>query len=113
MGFSASPAEIQAFSTRMKDKHDAIDGMIRNSESRANDVNNPSFQGAAGKAFQTSMTEYLIAARALNEALYTASDNVASVASSISDSEIDNAQQFMATDPAADIPTPQLNMGTN
>ncbi|GGN86118.1 WXG100 family type VII secretion target [Nocardia rhizosphaerihabitans] len=111
MGFSASPAEIQAFSTRMKDKHDAIDGMIRKSEGHATDVNNPSFQGAAGRAFQASMTDYLAAARALNEALYTSSDNVASVASSISDSEIDNAQQILASGEPADS-VPQLNLKT-
>ncbi|MEU3010715.1 WXG100 family type VII secretion target [Nocardia asteroides] len=111
MGFSASPAEIQTFSQKMKDKHDAIDGMIRKSEGHATDVNNPSFQGAAGQAFQTSMSDYLTAARALNEALYTASDNVASVASSISESEIDNAQQILAGAETGDS-VPQLNLNT-
>ncbi|MEV6216340.1 WXG100 family type VII secretion target [Nocardia sp. NPDC051833] len=107
MGFNATPAEIQAFSTKMKDKHDAIEGMIRNAEGHASDVNNPAFQGAAGKAFQSTMGDYLTSARRLNEALYQASDTVSTIAATISDEEVDNAQQILA-ETAADTPT--LNM---
>lgn len=105
MGFNATPAEIQAFSTRMKDKHDAIQGMITRAEGHANDVNSPAFQGAAGQAFQTSMREYLDNATKLNNALYEASDTVSTIASKIDDAEVDNAQQI--------IQAQQLNMDTS
>lgn len=99
MGFNATPEEIQVFSTRMKDKHDAIQGMITRAEGNANDVNSPAFQGAAGQAFQTSMREYLDNAKKLNEALYQASDTVSSIAGKISDAEVDNAQQITQGSP--------------
>lgn len=106
MGFNADPAEIQAFSTRMKDKHDAIEGMIRNAEGHASNVNNPAFQGAAGKAFQQVMESYLVSARKLNEALYNTSENVASISRTITDEEVDNAQQIIAETAEA----PKLNI---
>ncbi|MEV0433747.1 WXG100 family type VII secretion target [Nocardia sp. NPDC050413] len=102
MGFNATPAEIQAFSTRMKDKHDAIQGMITRAEGHASDVNSPAFQGAAGQAFQNSMQEYLANAKKLNDALYQASDTVSTIASTIDDKEVENAQQI--------IQSGQLNM---
>ncbi|MFE6923333.1 WXG100 family type VII secretion target [Nocardia sp. NPDC057663] len=110
MGFSASPAEIESFSTRMKDKHDTIEAMIRNSEGHATNVNNPAFQGAAGEAFQKAMTSYLESARALNNQLYNSSDNVSKIAKTITDEEVDNAQQIIAE--SADTPTPTLNMNS-
>lgn len=104
MGFNATPDEIRAFSGRMKDKHDAIQGMITRAEGHASDVNSPAFQGAAGKAFQSSMQEYLTNAKKLNEALYDASDKVSTIAGKIDDTEVDNAQQI--------IQAQQLNMNT-
>ncbi|WP_410873793.1 WXG100 family type VII secretion target [Nocardia sp. A7] len=95
MGFNATPDEIRAFSGRMKDKHDAIQGMITRAEGHASDVNSPAFQGAAGQAFQNSMQEYLANAKKLNEGLYAASDTVSQIAGQIDDTELDNAQQII------------------
>lgn len=103
MGFNATPEEIRVFSTRMKDKHDAIQGMITRAEGNASDVNSPAFQGAAGQAFQSSMAEYLSNAKKLNEALYQASDTVASIAEKIEVAEDSNAQEI--------VQGAQLNMG--
>ncbi|MGW6724461.1 WXG100 family type VII secretion target [Nocardia sp. NPDC055029] len=104
MGFNATPEEIRVFADRMKTKHDDIQGMITRAEGHTNDVNSPAFQGAAGKAFQSSMQEYLQNAKNLNEALYTASDTVASIAGKITDAEVDNAAQIVKSS------DPQLNM---
>ncbi|MEV0333029.1 WXG100 family type VII secretion target [Nocardia sp. NPDC050717] len=103
MGFNATPAEIQAFSTKMKDKHDAIQGMITRAEGHANDVNSPAFQGAAGQAFQTSMREYLDNASKLNTALFEASDKVSQIAGLITDEEVDNASQIVKAGPQLNI----------
>ncbi|MFD6391332.1 WXG100 family type VII secretion target [Nocardia sp. NPDC060259] len=97
MGFSAEPAEIKSFSESMKVKHDDINAMILRADGLAQDVNNPAFQGAAGTAFQQSMTSYLNAARSMNQKLFESSDNVATVANTISETEIGVAQEIIAS----------------
>ncbi|MFD6267787.1 WXG100 family type VII secretion target [Nocardia asteroides] len=97
MGFSADPGEIKIFSDNMKLKYDAINGMIQRADGLAQDVNSPAFQGAAGEAFQRSMTSYLNAARSMNQKLHESSDKVSTVASTISEDEITNAQEILAS----------------
>lgn len=102
MGFNATPDQIRAFSEKMNAKHADIQGMITRAEAHANDVNNPSFQGEAGRAFQTSMQEYLSNAKKLNDALDAAADTVGTIAGTIDNTEVENAQQI--------IQAQQLNM---
>jgi hypothetical protein len=53
------------------------------------------------------MRSYLQSARALNEKLYQTSDNVNTVAKTITNEEADNAAQILKTEQMAG---PQLNM---
>ncbi len=109
MGFNATPDQIRTFSDKMNQKHADIQGMITRAEGHANDVNNPSFQGEAGRAFQTSMQEYLSNAKRLNDALDQAADTVGQIAGKITDAEVDNAAQIMKNSESS---VPQLNMTT-
>ncbi|MET9210839.1 MULTISPECIES: WXG100 family type VII secretion target [unclassified Nocardia] len=107
MGFNATPDQIRTFSDKMNQKHADIQGMITRAEGHASDVNNPSFQGSAGQAFQSSMQEYLANAKKLNDALDQAADTVGAIAGKISDAEVDNAAQILKSSEAS---APQLNM---
>ncbi|MEV0684093.1 WXG100 family type VII secretion target [Nocardia sp. NPDC050378] len=104
MGFVAETHEIKTFSDQMKQKWEAINGMIARADTLAQNVNSPAFQGEAGTAFQNTMTRYLDAARRMNTQLHDSSDRVAAVAATITDEEANNAKDILAAQgPALDM----------
>ncbi len=107
MGFKASAPQMDKFSQDMQKKHDDIGGLIQAAHGIADNVNNPSFQGQAGRAFQSAMEEFLAAASKLNEELNTNAQTVKTIASQFSDSELENYKRIHAADM---VEVPQLKM---
>ncbi|MBF6242218.1 MULTISPECIES: WXG100 family type VII secretion target [Nocardia] len=108
MGFSASVPEMNDFSGKMQQKHDAIGGMITAAQQAATAVRNgKDFQGTAGDTFERAMENFLRAAQKLNDELNENAQKVKTIASQFSDNELENYKRIHAADV---VEVPQLNM---
>ncbi|MFI5777200.1 WXG100 family type VII secretion target [Nocardia sp. NPDC051570] len=96
MPFHAEAAELQSFVNEMKQKHDTIMGMIKNSSMHAQSLQGPAFQGAAGQAFQSTFDHFLGAANKMNDALMRNAENLNTAGQKYADLEEQNLGNLRA-----------------
>ncbi|WP_280366392.1 WXG100 family type VII secretion target [Nocardia wallacei] len=89
MGLSADHAAFVKFTDTMKTKFDDINGRVRVAHDKALSVNNGSFQGLAGSAFQTAFDNFLQKAQAMNHALMQNAENLEQVTKQFGNTEQD------------------------
>ncbi|NKY50428.1 WXG100 family type VII secretion target [Nocardia vermiculata] len=97
MPFHAEHAELVKFVNDMKTQHDIIGDRIQKAHMHAQSLQGPTFQGGAGKAFQSTFEQFLTSANKMNEALMKNSENLKSAGDQYAQMEEGNLSTLQKT----------------